>query len=82
VVGRPAALIEPTRKALAKRAKGLGNGPLRDPIRQAHASTGRTRCRRAAAEREQLAPFQLVEWHSLSSMPITLRVHLAVKVAA
>src|SRR5262249_41651662 len=40
VVGRPAALIGPTRKAPAKCAKVLGNAPLRDPIRQAHASSG------------------------------------------
>src|SRR5262245_18508121 len=29
------------------------------------ASTGRTRCYRAAAKRDELAPFQLVEWHSV-----------------
>src|SRR5262249_33864844 len=65
VVGRPAALIGPTGKALAKPVKVFGNAPLRDPIRQARTSNGRTRCARAAAERDELAPFQLVEWHSV-----------------
>jgi hypothetical protein len=55
----------PTRNALAKRAKVLANAPLKDPIRQVHAGNGRTRCYRAAAERDELAPFQLVEWHSV-----------------
>jgi len=121
MVRRGAAAIGPTRKALAKRAKMLGNAPLRDPIRQAHASNGRARCARAAAERDELAAvatgrmafgapslgtglqnialarigqegaerfsnLSAVGAHGrcqrLSSMPITLRVHLAVKVAA
>jgi len=65
VVRRGAAPIGPTRKALAKRAKMLGNAPLRDPIRRAHASNRRARCARPAAERDELAPLQLVEWHSV-----------------
>jgi hypothetical protein len=55
----------PTRNALANVRRYGTNAPLRDPIRLMCASTGRTRYCRAAAERDELAPFQLVEWHSV-----------------